>query len=100
MGDQHTVAAEFQKSGQYFFDGRRVDHHLVADAGQLLDLEGNGLFRIHKGTEPLCDLSFFHLHRPDLDDPVVDRGQAGGLQVKNHKRTIQALASGIFHHFL
>ena len=40
------------------------------------------------------------LTAPILNDPVVDRRQTGGLQVKHHICTVHALTFGVFHNFL
>ena len=46
-------------------------HHVVVDAGQLLNLKRNRHIRVYKGAEFVRDHALFHLDRTDLNDPVL-----------------------------
>ena len=100
VGNQPTALTELQEIRQNFFDGRCADDHLITDTGQFFDLKGNWLLRIDKSTEPVRDLSIFHLDRTDLNDLIVDRGKSGGLKVKYYIGIIETLPLGIFYQFL
>ena len=82
--DKDRALAELQKFRQHLFNLRRVHHHFVADACQLLDPKRDRRFRIDKRRKFIHDLSVRHLYRADLDDPVFDRGKACRLNIEYH----------------
>ena len=92
--------AELQKPGQNLLNRGLSHDHLVIDAGQLLDFKRNRRLRIHKNAEFIRDLAFFHTDGSDLDNPVILRTEACGLNIKDHVRVIQALSSGVLHDIL
>ena len=100
MGHHDGALAELQEPGQNLFDRRLLHHHLVADARQLLDLEGNRRPGIHKGAEPVRDLPLFHADRADLNDTVILGAKTRGLDVEDHISRVQALAPGVLHDIL
>ena len=100
VGDQHTAFTELQEFRQNIFDHRRINDHLIADTGELFDFKWNWLPWVYKGAEPIHNLTFNDFDCTDLNDPVVDRRQTGGLQVKHHICTVHALTFGVFHNFL
>ena len=91
MGYQHAVPRKFKELREYSLDIRRIHDHLIRDAGQVGDLKGNRAFRIHKSTEPVCDLPARHLDRPDLDDLITDRAEARSLNIKYDVCIVQRL---------
>ena len=100
MCHHDTALTELQKLRQDHIDLRRVHDILVPDTGQLLDFKRNGHIRIDKGGEPIHDLAAGHLHRTDLDDPVIHRGESRGLDIKYHIVLMQTLPLIIGHDFL
>ena len=76
------------------------EHHCVIDACELFYIKGNGNIRVYKGGKALCDSSVHYLYRPDLNDLIFQRAEAGGFYVKNHIGILKALSFGIFHQLL
>ena len=70
MGHHHAALTEFQEFRQYFLYHRCIQDHGIIDACQLLNTERNGHFRVYKGGKTICDLSFFHFYRANLNDPA------------------------------
>ena len=70
MGHHHAALTEFQEFRQYFLYHRCIQDHGIIDTCQLLNAEWNGHFRVYKGGKTICDLSFFHFYRADLNDPA------------------------------
>ena len=95
VGHHDRTLAEIQEFRQDFLDGGLVHDHLIVDAGQLLNLEGNRGLGIHEYTEFVRDLTLFHPHGSDLNDPVIFRGKAGGLNVEDHIGVVQALSGRV-----
>jgi len=58
----------------------RAGHHVVADAGEMLDERGNGALWIHQGA-PARGFAVHHFDQADFGDAVDDRIGAGGFQV-------------------
>ena len=85
MGNQYTPFAKIQKLRQNVLDSRRVDDHVVADSGELLNFKGYRLPGIYKGAETVCDPCALHLNRADLNNPVRNRAETGRLQIEYHK---------------
>ncbi|GFI45684.1 hypothetical protein IMSAGC019_00997 [Lachnospiraceae bacterium] len=73
VGNQHSPAAKSQKFRQYLLNERGIHYHAVINACELFDLKRDGDIRVDKRRKPVCDLSLLHLHRPDLNDPVIYR---------------------------
>ncbi len=84
VSDQHAAFAEFQEPGQHVIDGLCRHDHLIGDAGEARDAEGNGNLRIDELRELARALPVLIPDRADLDDPVLFRGKAGGLEIENH----------------
>ena len=95
MCDHHASFRKFQELRQDFFDCRSVEHHVVVDAGQLLDPIRDRHFRVDKGAEFIHDLTIYHFDGTDLDDLVCHRTETGCLQVEDYIGILQALISGI-----
>ena len=77
--DHHASFRKFQELRQDFFDCRSVEHHVVVDAGQLLDPIRDRHFRVDKGAEFIRDLTIYHFDGTDLDDLVCHRTETGCL---------------------
>ena len=85
VGYQHTPLAEAEKLRQHALDLLRVDHHIVLDARQLLDLERDRHLRIDEHRKAVYDLTAADLHRADLYDSVFHWGKARGLDIEHHE---------------
>ena len=94
---QDRILAELQKLRQNHVDLRIGKHHVVIDAGQLFDLKGNRYVRIDKGTESVRNHSVYHFDGTDLDNPVLFRAEARGLDIENHVSICKCLVFGIIH---
>ena len=66
-------------------EARRLGHHLVADAGERLDVGGNRALGVHQRTPFLDALAVLHAHDADLGDAIVGRIAAGRLQVDEYQ---------------
>ena len=95
VSHQNGAFAEIHKSRQDHRNIRGIFHHSVIDARQFLDFKRNGPFRIDKFTELLRDDTILHLDGTDFDDTVIHRTESRCLNIKNYKRRIQALPSGV-----
>ena len=95
VSHQNGAFAEIHKSRQDHRNIRGIFHHSVIDARQFLDFKRNGSFRINKFTELLRDDTILHLDGTDFDDTVIHRTESRCLNIKNDKRRIQALPSGV-----
>ncbi len=74
--------------GDHRLDGRRIGHILVADAGQLLDLQRDRAFWIDKRRKSLCDAIVLDANGRHLGDGVAVGIQPRGFQVKCDKDTL------------
>ena len=82
MRDHNRPLAECQKFRQNLFDRRRADYHAVVDACQLFNVIRDWHFRVDKCAEFVHYLSIRHAHRTDLNDMVLDRAEAGRLDIE------------------
>ena len=98
MGHHHTALTKLQKFRQYFFNGRRIDHHGIIDTGQLLNTERNWHFLVDKSGKTVCDLTFFYFYSTDFNDLTGQSRETSCLNIKNNKIPIQSLAFGICNH--
>ena len=97
MSHQNGSLTEFQKLRQNHINLRIREHHVVVDAGQLLDLKGNRYIRIYEGAEFVRNDSIHHLDGADLDDPVLFRAEASGLDIEYHEGVRKCLVFRIIH---
>ena len=97
MGHHDGVLTECHEFRQHLVDGGRIQHHVVVDAGQMLDLKGNGHLGVDEGAELLRDDAAHHLHGADLDDLVFQIGKTGRLDIEHHIGVVQLLAFGVLH---
>ena len=97
MSHQNGSLTEFQKLRQNHINLRIREHHVVVDAGQLLDLKGNRYIRIYEGAEFVRNDSIHHLDGADLDDPVLFRAKASGLDIEYHEGVRKCLVFRIIH---
>ena len=93
MCNKDTVPTELEKSRQNLLDQRRIHHHVVPDARKLLYLKRNRYLRIDKGGKSVHDLTAADLHRSNLDNAVIHRGEARCLNIKDDKIILQRLPS-------
>ena len=84
MGDKNRTLAEFQELRQHFFNPRCIHDHFIVNTCQLLNSKRNRHTWIDKGGKPVHNLSFHHLDRTDLDNPVFNRRKAGCFDIKYH----------------
>lgn len=77
-----------QRTGQLRKRGRAF-HHGIGDAGQLLDIGGNGPAGIDQRAPFADEFPAIDLHQPDLGDAVERRGSAGGLEVEENQRPVK-----------
>ena len=84
----HIRAHKGHQLGDHLFDGRRIGHIFVADAGQLLDLQRDRAFWIDQGREALCDAIVLDANGRHLGDGVPVGVQSRGFQVKSDKDTL------------
>ena len=95
MGNHHRVLTEREKPGQYRLNIRRVEDHAVVDARQVLDFIGNRRPGIDKGAETVRYPAALHPHRADLDNLILQRAEARGLNIKYHAHRVQGLALSV-----
>ena len=100
VGHQHRSPGKLQKPPQDRAYGLGSHDHGIVYACEPLDLKGNGHLRIHKLVHAVCDHSVFHPYGSDLDDLILHRGKASGLNVKYHKSAVQTLVFRVFHDLL
>lgn len=90
VGDEESPLQARCQFFRHLGEGRGIFHHLVADAGELLDELGDGPLGIDQGA-PGGHPVAFHLHHADLGDAVDRRVAAGGFKVdegqalRNHR---------------
>ena len=94
--NQHTVPDEFKELRKDHPDLRIFHNHLIGNTRKIGDLKRDRPPGVDKGAEPVCDLSPAHLHRSDLNDPVPDRTETGGLNIKHDICIIQRLTARIY----
>ena len=94
MRRQRTAVHKAQEVRQRLLELRRVSKHGVGDTGQADDLRRQTAVGVHKGLEPLRDLTVFQHHRTDLRDGLPVHFQSGGLDVKADEFVIQAAVLG------
>ncbi len=92
--------AELQKLWQRLCNLRRVQHHVVTDSGQFLNLKRNRHFGVYKRRKAFPDLPAGYLHSPNLNHLIVEGRKPCRLQVKYHIGILQALAFRIFNDIL
>ena len=100
VGHQHRSPAKLQKPPQDRADGLGSHDHGIVYACEPFDLKGNGHLRVHKLVHAVCDHPVFHPYGSDLNDLILHRGKAGGLNVKYHKSAVQALVFRVLHDLL
>ncbi len=88
VSHKDTAFAEAQEIRQHLFDRLCADDHAVGNAGELGDPVGDGQLRVDKFGKAVADLSLLDLDRADLDNFVLFRRKAGGLQVEDHDRPV------------
>ena len=92
MSHHHGIFRKFQKFWENLFNGFRIHHHTVIDAGKLLYFKRNRHLRIDKYRKSIFNLSLFHPNRTNFNNPVRYRTEACGLNIKNHIGLIQTLS--------
>ena len=88
LRDQQPAAQLVQQHGGDVGERRRVGHHRVADAGDLLDEGRDRLPGIDQHVEALDALAV-NQDDADLGHPVTADVAAGGLQVDNGTRPLK-----------
>ena len=95
--DHPTGADEVDQLRQdLFWVGRRGDIG-IADPGELLDRARNADFRADERLKGCEHLVALEPNRPDLDDAIEPRTEAGSLEIESNERAIHyrnALKSG------
>ncbi len=81
MADDGALGDEVAQLRQHRRRQRRARQHLVADAGKLGDELRDAPLWIDQLRERVEELAAAHDHRPDLDQPVTARRQAGRFHV-------------------
>ena len=84
--------AKSHKLRKDFFNQRRIQHHIIINAGQLFNLIRNRNLWIYKGAEPVCDLLVLHFDRANLNDLIFQWAESGGLQIEYHIGICQCLS--------
>ena len=95
MRHHDTILTELHKLWKDHIDGRRTDHHIIFDGGQLLDTERDRYLRIDERGKLVRNLSVFYLNRTDLNDLVDLRAESGCLNIKNNIFIIQRLIAAV-----
>ena len=83
MSHEHASPDEFRKSRKNLLSGSRIHHHLIGNGSQLSDSKRDRNFWIHKFREAIHDFSLSDFDGSDFNDPILERGKTGRLQVKN-----------------
>ncbi len=81
VGDEELALEPLQHVARDLGEGGRAAHHRVGDAGEDLDVLGNGALGIHQRGPFVHELAAGHAHDADLGDAIARRRRAGGLQV-------------------
>ena len=89
VGHQDAAAGELEEGRQHRLERGSAGHHDVGDAGQHRDERRDRRSRVDQGLELPEHLAAAYLDRPDLGDPGVGRGAAGGLQVDDDERDLE-----------
>ena len=89
MRGKRTVADKFQKAGQHLFNGRRIRHHIVRNAGQFRDIRRDWFAGIDKFRKTLDNLSAAQLHGADLDNGFRGGLEPRGFNVENDDVLVQ-----------
>ena len=84
MGRHRRVADKLQQLGHALRRAFLALQHQVGNAGDLGDLWFQRHARVAQEAELVHDLAVHQLDRAHLDDAVVNRGKAGGLEVQHH----------------
>ena len=74
--------AELHEFGQDLLNPGRIEHHVILDGRQLLNIIRDRHLRIDEGRKTLRDSSVHHLDGTDLNDLILIRRKSGCLQVK------------------
>ncbi len=86
VGNHNGSLTELQKFRQHRFDVRRVQNHVVVDAGQVLNPERDRDFRVDEGGKTYRQsLRFRHTDRTDLNDFVDKRGKSRRLDIETQR---------------
>ena len=86
--DEHRSAAELQERRQDLLDRRLGGDGSVVDAGEMGDERWDRDLGVDQSLERPDALAAEILDRPDLGDPTVGGGAAGGLQVHDAERDL------------
>ena len=91
---EHCAVQLVPDRGRNVGEARRVGHHLVADAREILDVFRDRAFGIHQRTPLLDELAIFQAQNADFGDPVVRRVPARRLQVDECQILRKVLSRG------
>jgi len=86
--DEHRSATELQERRQDLLDRWLCGHGSIVDAGEMGDERWDRDLGVDQCLERPDALAAEVLDRPDLGDPTVGRGTAGGLQVDDAERDL------------
>ena len=93
--NQHAVPDEFKELRKDHPDLRIFHDHLIGNTRKIGDLKGDRPPGVDEGAEPVRDLPAAHFYRADLDDPVPDGTETGGLNIEDNISIIQRLTARI-----
>ena len=89
MGNKQSVTDKLEKLGHYLLLSRSILDHIVGDTRNLDNPAGYRHLRIYKGRKGIDHLAVSHQNGADLGDTVVDRTEAGRLEVKHDEFAVE-----------
>ena len=92
VGDEDTALEQRGDRVGHGFEGRRVGHHGVGDAGDLLDQRRNRLAGCDQALPARHHLAILDAQDGDLGDAVAHRMRTGALDIDDGKPARQAHA--------